>query len=94
MTTTTRLRFTANDATTQSIVEAGIDAVEISSTAVTRPGDMDGDNDVDLFDYVRFAAFWMKSGCGLCGGADRAGNDGKVGPADLYMLGQNWLKGK
>jgi hypothetical protein len=90
----TRLRFTVNDAATQSIVEAGLDAVLITSTAMTRPGDMDGDNDVDLFDVARFGVFWMRMGCGLCGGADRAGDDGNVGAPDLYALKLNWLKGK
>jgi len=88
------LRFTANDSGTQSIVEAGIDAVQIFSTMLTREGDMDNDNDVDLFDYALFSDWWLKSACGLCGGADRSGDDGAVGLGDLLLLRQNWLKGK
>jgi len=91
---TRRLRFTANDDGDPSIVEAGIDAVKITSTLYTREGDMDGDNDVDLFDYALFSDWWLKTQCVLCGGADRSGDDGAIGLGDLLLLQQNWLKGK
>jgi len=93
-TVNSRLRFTANDGGTQSIVEAGVDGVSIVSTFLTREGDMDDDNDVDFFDYALFSNWWLQSGCGLCGGADRFGDDGAVGLSDLILLQENWLKGK
>ncbi|MCP4710998.1 MAG: hypothetical protein GY869_20430 [Planctomycetes bacterium] len=93
-TVNSRLRFTANDGETPSIVEAGIDAIRINSTMFTRPGDMDGDNDVDLFDYALFSDWWLLTDCGLCGGADRSGDNGAIGLSDLLLMHQNWLKGK
>jgi len=52
----TRLRFTANDGGTQSIVEAGVDALSISLFTCVPPGDcigdFDGDGDRDLADLA------------------------------------------
>jgi len=59
-----------------------------------RPGDMDGDNDVDLVDFAIFSSYWQKIGCGLCGGADLFGKDGNVGLSDFYKFYLNWLDGK
>ncbi|MFC1782321.1 lectin like domain-containing protein [Planctomycetota bacterium] len=91
---TTRLRFTVNDSSMPSVVEAALDALSISSTRTTRPGDMDGDNDVDLVDFAIFTSYWQKIGCGLCGGADLFGEDGNVGLRDLHKFKLNWLAGK
>ncbi|MCK4659826.1 MAG: hypothetical protein KAV82_09930 [Phycisphaerae bacterium] len=55
LTSTMKMRFTANDADSQSIVEAGLDAflvIGIGCTVV--PGDADGDGDVDLGDFALF----------------------------------------
>ncbi len=86
-----RLRFKANDADTQSLVEAGIDALSVTSTRITRPGDMDGDNDVDMIDYALFSSHWLTSNCSLCQGADCAGEDGNVNLNDLDIFTKNWL---
>jgi outer membrane protein assembly factor BamB len=55
-------------------------------------GDLDGDDDVDLKDLAMFAAWWLDSSCGVCGGADFTG-DGNVRLDDLKVLVGNWLKG-
>lgn len=57
------------------------------------PGDINVDGNVDLVDFAQFAQQWLKTGCGDCGGADLAGNDGQVGFDDLKVLTDNWLTG-
>jgi hypothetical protein len=56
-------------------------------------GDMDKDYDVDFIDFALFAQYWQQTGCGKCGGADLAGNDGNVGMDDLQEFVANWLAG-
>ena len=53
-TSTSKLRFTCNDANTQSVVEGGLDAVKVSIAFDYGNGDMDDDGDVDLFDFALF----------------------------------------
>ncbi|MBN2272102.1 MAG: hypothetical protein JXN61_15920, partial [Sedimentisphaerales bacterium] len=54
--------------------------------------DSDGDKDVDLSDYARFARRWLEIACDDCGGADLDG-DGEVGRGDMRELAQQWLVG-
>lgn len=54
--------------------------------------DTDGDNDVDLPDYARFAQRWLDTVCDDCGGADFTG-DGRVDRNDLWELAEQWLAG-
>lgn len=54
--------------------------------------DLDDDGDVDLGDFGEFAAWWLQTDCGFCGGADFDG-DGDVGAEDLKAIGENWLTG-
>jgi len=56
-------------------------------------GDLDGDDDVDLIDFAMFALYWRESGCGDCGGADLALDDGQVDIWDLAVFTENWLAG-
>ncbi|MBN1846241.1 MAG: FG-GAP repeat protein [Sedimentisphaerales bacterium] len=59
------------------------------------PGDLDRDNDVDLFDFGLLAGFWLDDDCGPCR-CDRAdfNRDGVCDNADLMILTANWLRGK
>lgn len=56
------------------------------------PGDIDADGDVDFADFALFAAYWLQSDCGQCGGADLT-NDEKVDVDDLCQFTPNWLTG-
>jgi outer membrane protein assembly factor BamB len=69
------------------------DEVEIS---VLRPGDLDGDGDVDLDDLYIFLEQWLSAGCDelneWCLGADQAA----IGSVDLtsyVIMSLNWLLG-
>jgi len=56
-------------------------------------GDIDGDNDVDFYDYAIFAAAWLVEPADpLCDLAEPA--DGNIDILDLAVLCQNWLVGK
>lgn len=60
---------------------------------VPEPGNIDGDDDVDLADAARLAAHWLKEDCeadSWCDGAD-INRDGEVGTADLAALTFHWL---
>jgi hypothetical protein len=61
--------------------------------SIPQVGDLDKDYDVDFIDFALFADYWQQVGCGKCGGADLAGNDGYVGNDDLQQLVENWLAG-
>jgi hypothetical protein len=56
-------------------------------------GDTDGDDDIDMEDFAAFAAQWLKTQCGACGGADLT-DDGDVRVDDLYKLAAGWLAGR
>ena len=68
----------------------------LSLLPINRPdGDLDGDLDVDFYDFVIFAEHWMKSGCvetSPCGIAELTG-DANITTGDLKVLTENWLKG-
>ncbi len=91
-----RIRFTASDTDPQSVVEAAIDAVELSTFVCDGPdcdgpgpggtGDLDCDGSVGPVDLAALLVSW-----GPCDGcpADLDG-DGDVGPGDLAILLVNW----
>ncbi len=63
---------------------------------VFRPGDLDRDNDVDVFDVDLLAAEWLSGECGLlndwCGGADQTAGGG-VDFNDYAVTSSHWLSG-
>ena len=72
-----KVRFTASDIGTGSVVEAAVDAVRLTVAACVNPScpaDFDGDGSVDLFDYDAFVTCFETPGCS---GADFDG-DGTV----------------
>lgn len=68
----------------------------LSLLPINRPdGDLDGDLDVDFYDFAIFSEHWMKSGCieiSPCGIAELTG-DANITTGDLKVLTENWLKG-
>ncbi|MHC4208351.1 MAG: M28 family peptidase [Planctomycetota bacterium] len=81
------LRFTANDANPQSIVEAGIDALRIYDFDCEDPcpGDINGDGEVSVVDFLALLAAWGGSG----GPAD-LNDDGSVDVVDFLQLLSEW----
>jgi len=68
---------------------------ETEDFLMTQPGDLDGDCDVDLFDYGCFSGYWLAecySDPNLCGGADIVAND-VVNTDDLGEFVYYWLDG-
>ena len=63
---------------------------------VFRPGDLDGDDDVDMFDLGRFVTQWLGGECSAlntwCSGADQAAN-GAVNLGDYRVVSSHWLSG-
>ncbi len=83
-----RIRFTAEDVGTQSVVEAGVDGVQlrVMECSVSCPWDDDGDGDVGVGDLLALLAAW---------GTDPAGppdfdGDGDVNVSDLLALLGAW----
>jgi hypothetical protein len=64
--------------------------------SVSRPGDLDFDDDVDIFDLDKLVHQWFCSGCDIlnqwCSGADQTGS-GNVDLADYAVTAGNWLSG-
>jgi hypothetical protein len=64
--------------------------------SVSRPGDLDFDNDVDVFDLDKLVAQWLAGPCDSpddwCGGADQTGS-GSVDFSDYLVTAANWLSG-
>jgi hypothetical protein len=84
-----RIRFTASDLNAGSVVEAGVDAIEVSSLLCDEPdcpADIDGDGTVGIGDLLGLLAAW-----GPCPGcpADIDGDD-IVGISDLLALLAAW----
>ena len=86
-----QLRFTASDegATTQSVVEAGVDSIIVSATecddAAQCPADIDGDGSVNVADLLAAIADWGSNDSP----ADVDG-DGTVGVGDLLAMIDAW----
>ncbi len=58
--------------------------------------DIDGDRDIDIIDFTRFASYWGECDCGepgWCGGRD-FDMDRCVNMNDLLILASNWLAWK
>jgi hypothetical protein len=53
-------------------------------------GDINQNGDVNLLDFAKLAEQWLKTDCGLCGGADLTGDE-DVNTKDLRVMNQNWL---
>ncbi len=84
-----RLRFTANDAEPQGVIEAGVDGVQITSlfcTGTGCPADLDGDGSVAVPDLLALLAAW---GPNPGHPADLDG-DGSVAVPDLLELLSAW----
>jgi hypothetical protein len=61
--------------------------------SVPQAGDFDNDYDVDFDDFAVFALYYGFTGCGPCGGADLAGDDGIVDMRDVLEFADWWLTG-
>ena len=86
-----RIRFHASDLGGPSVVEAGVDGVEVGTLGCDKggiPGDFDGDEDVDASDLLVLLAAWGECPDPECP-ADLDG-DGDVDAADLLILLANW----
>jgi hypothetical protein len=85
-----RVRFHASDLAAGSVIEAGVDGVSVTALVCRRPGDVDGDGDVDFQDLLQTLAAW-----GDCPDppaecpADFDG-DGAVTFADLLIVLSSW----
>ncbi|MHC4217154.1 MAG: M28 family peptidase [Planctomycetota bacterium] len=86
-TTEMKIRFTANDADPQSIVEAGIDALRIQEFDCTDPcpSDVTGNGVVDVQDFLALLAAW-----GSTSGPADINDDGIVNVADFLQLLAEW----
>ena len=85
LTATMQIRFTANDADPQSIVEAGIDAFLVTRVECegSCPADFDGDGDVDTADLLFLLGAWGT-------GEGDVDGDGDTDTADLLELLAAW----
>ncbi|MEO1129683.1 MAG: S8 family serine peptidase [Planctomycetota bacterium] len=98
-TSTFRIRFTASDNSPGDVVEAAIDALEISRTECVAappacPGDVDGDNDTDLADFTDLASNFGATGLPFGSGQSRSlgdlDDDGDVDLQDFTLLSQDF----
>jgi len=82
-----RIRFTANDADPQSVVEAGVDALRLHDFDCLDPcaADVDGDGGVGIGDLLDLLAAW-----GGAGGPADVDDDGVVGIADFLAVLAGW----
>jgi bacillopeptidase F len=83
-----RVRFTASDLNAGSVVEAGVDAVEILKLfceAAECP-DVDGDGDVGVLDFLEMLAAWGPNP----GHPADVDGDGQVTISDVLILLANW----
>jgi hypothetical protein len=59
----------------------------------TEPGDVNGDNEINMVDMSILAQYWLMTGCGCpacCGGAD-LNHSGSVDLKDFAILANGWL---
>ena len=89
-----RLRFVASDENNPSIVEAAVDdlrAWDVTCDKPLVPGDLDGDGNVDITDFLALLAAWgpCPQPCPPLCAADLDG-DCVVGIADFLILLANW----
>ena len=84
-----RIRFIASDTDPQSIVEAAIDGVRLSTIVCGALGDLDGDGTVGVKDLLILLGLW-----GPCDDCDDCladlDDDCTVGVKDLLILLGNW----
>ena len=84
-----RIRFIASDTDPQSIVEAAIDGVRLSTIVCGALGDLDGDGTVGVKDLLILLGLW-----GPCDDCDNCladlDDDCTVGVKDLLILLGNW----
>ena len=86
-----QLRFTASDegADTQSVVEAGVDAIVVSATecddAAPCPADANADGIVNVGDLLLIIDNW-----GQTGGTGDINDDNIVNVSDLLMMTESW----
>ena len=85
LTATMRIRYTANDADPQSIVEAGLDAFFVTRVECEEscPADFDGDGDVDTADLLFLLGAWGTPDGDVDG-------DGDTDTSDLLALLAAW----
>jgi hypothetical protein len=89
-----KMRFTANDADSQSIVEAGVDAFSVSCFTCEDPGDpcpwdFDGSLSVGIGDLNALLSNWGAS-CPGAGCPFDFDGSGSVGLGDLNAMLSNW----
>ena len=85
---TVRLRFSASDLSDGSVIEAGVDGVEITTLVCDEsiPGDINGDGEVDFQDINLLLAAW-----GPCEGCpEDVDGSGTVDFGDVLILLANW----
>ena len=84
-----RVRFSASDLGGGSVVEAGVDTVEIFSRFCKDNGcaaDLDGDNEVGITDFLALLAAWGPNP----GHPADLDDDGVVGISDFLTLLDAW----
>jgi len=84
-----RVRFTAEDAEPGSVVEAGVDGVQIVSVGCDDPADLNGDGAVNTADLLQLLGAWGP--CDAC--IEDINGDGEVGTDDLLQLLSAWEVG-
>ena len=88
-----RIRFIASDTDPQSIVEAGVDGVQLIVIQCSVVGDVNGDGIVDVTDFLQLLADWGP--CPIpCPPSCPADFDGdcQVGITDFLLLLANWTE--
>jgi choice-of-anchor B domain-containing protein len=97
ITSNMRVRFTANDSGTASIVEAGVDAVTVNKylcDPVCGNGDVNCDNVVNVSDLLAVISAWGQCPAppASCNAdvAPAPNGDGQVNVSDLLMVISNW----
>jgi hypothetical protein len=82
-----KVRFTANDASPQSTIEAGVDGFRVDGFDCHDPcpADVNGDGEVNVQDFLDLLAAW-----GDPGGPADVNEDGVVGIADFLQMLAEW----